>query len=66
MQIAVYFRPSADTGTIQAYCPDLPGCSSIAPTERQALETLRKRVAAQLSSSLRRAPVGVRVSVIDI
>jgi hypothetical protein len=29
---------------VQAFCPDLPGCSATAPNEAEALERLRARI----------------------
>jgi len=66
MQIAVYIRQSPETGTVQAYCPDLPGCASCGQNETEALSILRRRLATQLEASARMAPPSVRVTVIDL
>ena len=66
VQIPVYIRHSPETGTVQAYCPDLPGCSSCGRDEAEAITVLRNRLADQLAESAREAPPSVRVTVIDL
>ena len=43
MEIPVHIRRGRGQ-VVQAYCPDLPGCSATAADDRQALELLRQRV----------------------
>ncbi|MFH1808612.1 MAG: hypothetical protein ABIJ09_07700 [Pseudomonadota bacterium] len=43
MEISVHLRKGQGQ-VVQAFCPDLPGCSAIARDDRQALELLRQRV----------------------
>jgi hypothetical protein len=45
MEIAVHLRKGQGQ-VVQAFCPDLPGCSAIARDDRQALALLRRRVRA--------------------
>ena len=65
MRVTVYVRRRPDAGLIQAYCPDVPGCSSCGKTEDEALATLRLRLAATLGGE-RAAPPGVRVVALEI
>jgi predicted RNase H-like HicB family nuclease len=65
MRVTVYLRRRPDAGLVQAYCPDLPGCSSCGKTEDEALATLRVRLAAQLASE-KAPPPGVRVVALEI
>lgn len=43
MEISVHIR-KGHGDVVQAFCPDLPGCSAVARDDRQALELLRQRV----------------------
>src|SRR2546421_12024939 len=42
MKLNVHIR--SRQGTVQAFCPDLPGCSASAQTEKEAITLLRARV----------------------
>jgi hypothetical protein len=66
MRITVYMRRSPETGTVQAYCPDLPGCSGCGGSDEEALAVLRRRLSAQLARSVRNAPPEVRVTAIEL
>ena len=66
MRITVYVRSIPGTGTVQAYCPDLPGGAGCGRSEEEALAILRRRLAAQLDRSVKSAPPGVRVTAIDL
>lgn len=44
MRVKVHIRRTGESGSVQAYCPDLPGCSGTAPTEDAALRIVRKRI----------------------
>ena len=67
MRVTVYVRRRPDAGMVQAYCPDVPGCSSCGKTEDEALATLRVRLAAQLApDGSRPPPPGVRVVALEI
>lgn len=63
MKIAVHLR--SQKGAVQAYCPDLPGCSASAPTEQQALRLLRSRVDEYFATVARPVP-GARVIHIEV
>jgi predicted RNase H-like HicB family nuclease len=66
MQVPVHIRSSEARGTVQVFCPDLPGCSASAPTVEEALELLRTRVREYFTISTRRAPAGTRVITIEV
>jgi hypothetical protein len=66
MQLPVHVKHSEPRGTVQAFCPDLPGCSASATTLDDALELLRRRVREYFASSTRRAPVGTRIVTIEV
>ena len=42
MKLQIHIRERRDA--VQAFCPDLPGCSAAAATEAEALSLLRARV----------------------
>jgi predicted RNase H-like HicB family nuclease len=65
MKLRVHIRKSA-TDRIQAYCPDLPGCSASAETEEEALALLRRRLTETFGERTRRPPPGTRVVVLEI
>ncbi|HTJ41015.1 MAG TPA: type II toxin-antitoxin system HicB family antitoxin [Kofleriaceae bacterium] len=65
MRVTVYLRRRPEAGLVQAYCPDVPGCSSCGKTEDEALATLRRRIASQLGSD-KAPPPGVRVVALEI
>jgi hypothetical protein len=64
MKLNVHIRSRA--GTVQAFCPDLPGCSASAPTEKEALQILRARVDQYFSVRARALPPGTRLVEIEI
>jgi hypothetical protein len=65
MRVTVYVRRHPAAGLVQAYCPEVPGCSSCGKTEDEALAILRRRLAAQLASN-EAPPPGVRVVALEI
>jgi hypothetical protein len=65
MRVTVFVRRRPDAGLVQAYCPDVPGCSSCGKTEDEALALLRRRLAAQLATD-KTPPAGVRVVALEI
>ena len=65
MRVTVFVRRRPDAGLVQAYCPDVPGCSSCGKTEDEALGLLRRRLAAQLATD-KAPPPGVRVVALEI
>jgi predicted RNase H-like HicB family nuclease len=65
MRVTVYVRRRPDAGLVQAYCPDVPGCSSCGKTEDEALAILRRRLTAQLGGE-KLPPPGVRVVALEI
>ena len=44
LEVHIRTRPTGRDGVVQAYCPDLPGCSASARNEKEALALLRARV----------------------
>lgn len=66
MKIPVLLRRSQHTGSVQAYCPDLPGCSAHGHTEADALELLRRRVADYFATNRRPVPPGERRTVLEL
>jgi predicted RNase H-like HicB family nuclease len=66
MQLPVHIKQSEARGSVQVFCPDLPGCSASAPTVDDALELLRRRVREFFAASARRAPAGTRIVTIEV
>ena len=66
MRLPVHIRSSEARGTVQVFCPDLPGCSASAPTVEEALELLRTRLQEYFAGSTRRAPAGTRIITIEV
>lgn len=66
MKVPVVLEPSARTGRIQAYCPDLPGCSASGDTELDALELLRRRITEYFARSSHRPAPGARTTTVDV
>jgi hypothetical protein len=64
MKLNVLVR--AHAGTVQAFCPDLPGCSASAPTEAEALRLLRARVAEYFAVRVRPLPPGTRIVQLEV
>lgn len=63
MKLRIHIRSGA-LG-VQAYCPDLPGCSASARTENEALAQLRLRITAYFAPEPRLQP-GTRVIHIEV
>ncbi len=42
MKIKVHVMAREES--VQVFCPDLPGCAAVAPSEHEALRLLRERV----------------------
>ncbi len=66
MKVAVVLEPSARTGRVRAYCPDLPGCSAVADSEPDVLAVLRRRIAEYFAASTRRTTPGTRTTVVEV
>jgi len=66
VKLAIHVRKNLDRDGVQAWCPDLPGCAAVASTEDEALTLLRRRIDAHFTASVRRAPPGTRVLVLDV
>jgi hypothetical protein len=64
MKLNVLVRRRADM--VQAFCPDLPGCSASAPTEQEALELLRARVDEYFAFRIRALPPGTRIVQLEV
>ena len=64
MKLNVRVRSRA--GTVQAFCPDLPGCSASAQTEKEAIQILRARVDEYFSVRARTLPPGTRVVELEV
>ena len=65
MQLPVHIQKGV-SGTVKAFCPDLPGCSASAATVEDALDLLRRRVRECFSASARRAPKGTRIITLEV
>ncbi len=63
MKLHVHLR--SERGTVQAFCPDLPGCSASAPSEAEALRLIRSRVDEYFATRTRVAP-GTRVIKLEV
>jgi predicted RNase H-like HicB family nuclease len=64
MTLHVFVRNAQ--GAVQAFCPDLPGCSASAATEQQALLILRGRIGQHFAARARVVPPRTRVVKIEI
>jgi hypothetical protein len=64
MKLNVHVRRQA--AAVQAFCPDLPGCSASAPTEKEALERLRARVDEYFAARVRVLPPGTRIVQLEV
>ncbi len=64
MKLTVHVR--AQFGTVQAFCPDLPGCSATGPNEKVALERLRLRIDEYFAGRSRNLPPGTRAIQLDV
>lgn len=67
MKLRVMIRPGREAGWVQAYCPDLPGCSASASNEDEALRLLQKRIGEYFSADREEAlPPKTRRVVIEV
>jgi predicted RNase H-like HicB family nuclease len=64
MKLNVHIR--SKPGAIQAFCPDLPGCSASAPTEKEAVALLRARVDEYFAARVRVLLPGTRVIQLEV
>lgn len=64
MKIPVHVRDDS-RGSVQVFCPDLPGCSATGTDVDSALAILRSRIEAYFAPS-RRAPSGTRVVTLEV
>lgn len=64
MKLNVHLR--SRSGTIQAFCPELPGCSASAQTEKEAISILRERVDEYFAVRTRTLPPGTRVIQLEV
>ncbi len=63
MKLQVHIRKGIEG--VQAYCPELPGCSATGPHEAEAVRRLRERIARCLAPSTTPLP-GTRVVQIEV
>ena len=63
MKLSVHVRTKP--GLVQAFCPDLPGCSTTAATEAEALTLLRTEIAAYFRTRATPLP-GTRVLELEV
>ena len=63
MKLSVHVR--SQFGTVQAFCPDLPGCSATASTESEALTLLRGRVSDYFAAAPAKVP-GTRIIKLEV
>lgn len=66
MKISVLLRRGRVAGQVQAYCPDLPGCSATAASEAEALALLERRVADYFCGDRRPTPPGTRRAFLQL
>jgi predicted RNase H-like HicB family nuclease len=52
--------------SVQAFCPDLPGCSAAATSEEEALSLLRERVTAYFMEDALLVDPGTRVMELEV
>jgi hypothetical protein len=64
MKLTVHVR--TQRGVVQAFCPDLPGCSATAPSERAAIDLLRARVDEYFTARPASLPAGTRVVHLEV
>jgi hypothetical protein len=64
MKLQVHIRRGVDG--VQAFCPELPGCSATAPHEAQALEQLRERIGRYFAPKASSLLPGTRVVHIEV
>lgn len=66
MKLPVHIRHDEARGTVQVFCPDLPGCSASASNVDAALALLRRRIDEYFAASARRAPAGTRIVTLEV
>jgi predicted RNase H-like HicB family nuclease len=64
MKLSVHVR--SQFGTVQAFCPDLPGCSATAQTEKAAIDLLRARIDEYFATRTRPLQPGTRVIQLEV
>jgi len=64
MKLTVHLR--SREGAVQAFCPDLPGCSATATDERAALDLLRARIGHYFAPRTGSTPPGTRVLQLEV
>jgi predicted RNase H-like HicB family nuclease len=64
VKLTVYIRSQA--GAVQAFCPDLPGCSAAASSEQVALERLRARIDEYFAVRGTALPPGTRAIQLEV
>lgn len=67
MMLTIYIRPGRTDNAVQAYCPDLLGCSAVGETEKEAVTLVMARVEAYFSDRQKKpVPAGTRRVDIEI
>ena len=64
MKLKVHVRSREDS--VQVFCPDLPGCSAAASSEKEALRLLRERVSEYFAESATPVVPGTRVKELEV
>ncbi len=64
MKLQVHIRKGIEG--VQAFCPELPGCSASVPGEAEALHRLRERIARCFAPSGSPPLPGTRVVQIEV
>jgi predicted RNase H-like HicB family nuclease len=64
MRLNIHVR--SQFGTVQAFCPDLPGCSATGQDQKVAIERLRARIDEYFAVRVRPLPPGTRVFQIEV
>lgn len=66
MKIRVLIEPSVEEGLYLAYCPELPGCSAVAPSRETALREVRKLILDMLTPESPWVPPGAECKQIEL
>lgn len=65
MKLAIYIRPGRTDERVQAFCPDLLGCSAVGSTVEEALARVKERVEA-FFGEMRQRPLPADTRRVDI
>ena len=66
MQIRVMIERSVEPGLYLAYCPELPGCSAVAPSRETAMREVRRLIKDMLTPETPWVPPGATCETIEL